>query len=343
MKKTLFIFAFVLLLVAPSVVRAESTTLPTRWTFAKEWISYNVFTLKAESKIQLINGLSNQRTAEIKLAAEQNSADVVKNLTFRLENMIQKQNRIVEKKQLKNQTFNQIKENELSRQAELSNARQIATQAEIKEQIASTQGKIVQQTQTILQEKLGEDKASEFREQVVIRWRDPENKVAQNEEKPTRVYADGTSATGDNGVLIDGGQAKITDENGTMKIEYATGTGPQIVSGANTTTKWKIKQSDGTVIEDYSSANKVVIGQTSENSGNTVINTVEGQTTKTNQPQYIKGNGGTTAGQSIQTLETNTSTETVSGSVNVIENSNDNVGNGGNNNTNNSSAENVVE
>ena len=98
MKKTLFIFAFVLLLVGPSVVRAESTTLPTRWTFAKEWISYNVFTLKAESKIQLINGLSNQRTAEIKLAAEQNSADVVKNLTFRLENMIQKQNRIVEKK-----------------------------------------------------------------------------------------------------------------------------------------------------------------------------------------------------------------------------------------------------
>ena len=177
---------------------------------------------------------------------------------------------------------------------------------------------------------------------MVIRWRDPENKVAQNEEKATRVYADGTSATGNNGVLIDGGQAKITDENGTIKIEYATGTGPQIVSGANTTTKWKIKQSDGTVIEDYSSANKVVIGQTSENSGNTVINTFEGKAINTNQPQYIKGNIGNTAGQSIQEVETNTKAENTS-STNVIENSSDSTGNTGNNNTNNSSAGNVVE
>ena len=336
----LFTFAFAFLLVAPSVTRAENTTLPTRWTFAKEWISYNVFTLKAESKIQLINEFSHQRTAEIKLAAEQSKTDEVKNLTFRLENMIQKQSRLAEKKQLKNEILNQIKENELARQTELSNARQVATQTEIKEQIASTQGKIVGQTKTILQEKLGEDKATEFKEQVVVHWRDPENKVAENEETATRVYADGTSATGDNGVLIDGGQAKIVDDNGTVKIEYATGTGPQIVSDENATTKttkWKIKQSDGTVIENYSSASKVIIGQTGENSGNTVVNTVEGQATGTNQKQYIKGNA---TGQSTQTVETSAPTENSSGDANIINNSSNNTGNNG---VNNNSAGNVVE
>jgi hypothetical protein len=77
---------------------------------------------------------------------------------------------------------------------------------------------------------------------------------------------------------------------------------------------WKIVQSDGTTIDSYQAATKVVIGQGTGVASNVVVNTVNGSTgTAANVVVGESGNGGVTVvggKQVVNTVQTQTQAQT---------------------------------
>ncbi|MCX6806828.1 MAG: hypothetical protein NT135_01760 [Candidatus Berkelbacteria bacterium] len=297
MKKALFIL--LALLIIPSIVFAasSSTKLPTRFDYWWESINYNLFTWKSTSKVTLLDQYANRRVEVIKIAVKDNNLDLTKKFIADYQNFKTKQFDLIKNKNL-NQTMTQIAaENTISQQKELSILRQGANQ-DIKKEIASIQETVANNQQKLLEQKENKQAAEQFAEQIVAVWHDPQN-ITKNEEKATRIYAAGTTPGGRDGVVIDGGEGKIVQKsNGELKIEYASGTGPNSVINTQGKAVWTIQQSDGTVVTSYQAAGQVVVGGTKGTAGNVIVGS-GGQATSGSGQQVVGGTSGT-SGQKVE-------------------------------------------
>lgn len=331
-KRILFVFMALAIIFASSPVLAANgkVDVSTRISYAKEWINLNVFTWKAQSKITLLGRYATNRAEEIKTIANQNNSDALSNLVTRYSTLIAKTSQIIQKnKNNQSALVDSTKTDLLAQQRILSEARQSVRVENDQQTIASAQEKAVNAIKQNINDFQNVDSANQFAEQMVTVWRDPKGEIDTGKEKTTRVYAAGTSESGttDEGVIIDGGQAKIVNENNQLKIEYASGTGPNSITGDNGKKMWKIVQSDGSVIESYTAGGNVVIGKSSGVSSNVVVNTVAGGTSST---ANVVGNDGGSAGtvivggKSVVTSEdadSSTGTNTVNSSTNTVDQS----------------------
>jgi len=322
--KTIFIVvASIFVIFTASPAYAEDSTnnqnLPTSWSYAKEWLNLNLFTWKAESKVKVYDKYATKRAQNIAFAYNSNKVDQVEELSNRFKVSETKMLQILEQNKIANKTslLNIIQSNAIERQKILSEIRTNLQNEEQKKLTASLQEESVnniKNTIAILEDK---ETADKFSQQIVSVWRDPIKTVA--DEKETRVYAVGTNEKGtiDEGVIIDGGEAKITkDSGGNLKIEYAPGTGPSSVTSNDGKKLWKIQMSDGTIIESYTAGGNVVIGKSSGTASNIVVNTVAGGTN--NQANVIVGNtGGTSANTVVVGGKSVVNSGDVSNSVNT--------------------------
>lgn len=328
----MFVFMALVIVFAssPTLAADGQTNFSTKISYAKEWLNLNLFTWKAQSKIKLINRYAVDRAEETKLAVDQNKSDILADVLSRYSGLITKASQIIQKDKNGSSTLIDITKTSLmAQQKTLSEARQSATVENDQKTIASAQEKAVNTLKQNIIDIESSDAATSFNDQVVAVWRDPKGEINVKEEKTTRVYAAGTTENGtiDEGVIIDGGQAKIVNENNQLKIEYAPGTGPNSVTGDNGKKLWKIVQSDGSVIESYTSGSNVVVGKSTGTATNIVVNTVDGGTSSA--ANVVAGSGSGTSGVTV-----------VGGkSVVTVENSGDPTGAG--NTVNNSTSSTV--
>lgn len=309
----MFVFMALVIVFASSPTLAANGQIDfsTRMSYAKEWLNLNLFTWKAQSKIKLINRYAVDRAEDTKSAVDQNKSDILADVLSRYSGLITKASQIIQKDKNGSSTLIDITKTSLiAQQKTLSEARQNASVENDKKTISSAQEKAVNSLKQNIADIENSDAATSFNDQVVAVWRDPKGEINVKEEKNTRVYAAGTTENGtiDEGVIIDGGEAKIVTENSQLKIEYAPGTGPNSVTGDNGKKLWKIVQSDGSVIESYTSGGNVVIGKSSGVSSNIVVNTVSGGTS--GAANVVVGNSGGSAntvvvdgGKSVVTVE----------------------------------------
>lgn len=301
---TLFIFCFGTLVFNTAYAADTVTELPGRSTFVIEWINLNILTWKSKSKVIVLNDYATRRVQEIKIASDTNNDNQINNLVQRYSAFQDKINTIMNQKKIQNKAtlVDTIRTQAIEQQKILSQVRQNTESEEVKKIIASTQEENVSKTKDLISNINGKDEANSFASQIITAWRDPNNSV--KDEKTTRVYAAGTESTNNNannGVIIDGGEAKITQNNtGDLKIEYAPGTGPSSVVGDNGKKIWKIQMSDGTVAESYTTAGRVVIGQSGQTTTNIIVNSVSGGTTGTQRVIQGDGNSTGTGGVKIE-------------------------------------------
>lgn len=191
--------------------------------------------------------------------------------------------------------MNMVATHETERQMTLSKIRQESKSKTTKDLMVKVQEEAVNRTRIAIEKKQQNTDVENFQNNIVAVWRDPDGKIDPSNEKLTRVYAVGTTGEGVRGVLIDGGEAKITQgDSGELKIEYAPGTGPNSVVGTGGEKKWKIQQSNGAVIESYTCGSQVVIGQSTGVSSNVIVNTVTGGTSSSAQ-NIVGSVGGTSS------------------------------------------------
>jgi len=290
MKKIFLVIICAAIVSSASPVLAVNgqTQLPTKFDYAKEWFNLNLLTFKTQSKVILINRYAASRTEEIKTAVSQNNSTALTSLASRYSKLVSEAGGIIQKaKNNQSALIDIAKTNILSQQKTLSEARQNASAENDQKTIASAQEQAVDTIKQNLTASQSVDIATEFTNQVIAVWRDPAGEVM--DETGTRVYASGTDfKSGDvaNGIVIDGGQAKITNENNQLKIEYAPSTGPNSVVSETGKKVWKIVQSDGSTIDSYQSASGVVIGQNTGTAGNVVVGSNSGAT------NVVIGSGG---------------------------------------------------
>jgi len=321
MKKLFLIVISVLILfsVSPALASGGQAKLPTRFTYAKEWLNLNLFSWKYESKLKVLDRYATERVANIQTASQNSADNDIQNLADRYLRISERESNIIQAKSITVGTIEMVMERELERQKALSIIRQETQLEGIKNKIVEVQERAVNNTKTAIEKTKNEEDAKNFQDNVVASWRDPKNTI--NDEKETRVYAAGTSESGniDDGVIIDGGEAKISKDNaGNLKIEYAPGTGPSSVTADNGKKVWKIQMSDGTVVDSYTAGGNVVIGQSLKTASNIVVNTVSDGTSNT--ANVVVGNGSGSAstvivgGKSVVTAgDANNSTGTVVG------------------------------
>lgn len=299
----------------PAQAADNQNNLPTWFTYTKEWVVLNLLNWKANSKLTVLDRYATERVSNIESASQNGADGNISELTERYLRISEKEKNIVQKKIVSAEKINMVMESELERQRILSIIRQETKSENIKNKIVETQEKVVENARLMGDKLDNEEKVKDFQEKIVSSWRDPKGEINADEEKATRVYALGTSENGttDNGVIIDGGEAKIVKENNQLKIEYAPGTGPSSVTTNSGIKLWKIVQSDGTIIESYQAATRVVIGQSVGLSSNVVVNTVNGGTgTATNVVVGKDGNGGVTVvggKQVVKTVQTQMESE----------------------------------
>lgn len=335
MKKIFIALAvgLIILCATPASAAGKQNNLPTRFTYAKEWVRVNILTWKADSKVKVLDNLATTRVENIMIANQNNSNFSV--YGDKLLQIKEKQNNIIQTKNISDDTVNKIAAQELERQKTLSMIRQNAQSDDIRNKIVSIQEQVVNNTKSSIEKVSNKDTAEKFSEKIISTWRDPKNEI--KDEKETRVYAAGTSENGtiDEGIIIDGGEAKIDKDNaGNLKIEYAPGTGPSSTTTESNKKVWKIQMSDGSVVESYTSGN-VVVGQSNGTASNIVVNTVNGGTgTSAN---VVVGSGGVSGvtvvgGKSVvNTVETGNA----AGTENTVNNSTNSVNQSGTNSVTN--------
>lgn len=328
-KKIIFVFVALAMVFAVSPAFAEDVStdqsLPTRWGYAYEWINLNLFTWKAESKVKVYDQYATERAQNIATAYNSDKADQVGQLSTRFKfcetemNQIMEQSKIADKATL----LLLLQKGAIERQKILSEVRASLQDEEQRKNTAALQEESVNNIKNTIASIEDKEAADKFSEQIVSTWRDPKNTI--NDEQETRVYAAGTSENGtiDEGVIIDGGEAKISkDGDGNLKIEYAPGTGPSSITADNGKKLWKIQMSDGSIVESYTAGGNVVVGQSSGTASNIIVNTVAGGTSSTANVVVGSGSGSANTvivgGKSVVTSGDSGSETTVNGSTESV-------------------------
>lgn len=297
MKKVLITFVAIMLvfLAAPALATDNQAKLPTKFTYAKEWISLNLLTWKSESKVKVLDDFATKRVSDIQTASQSADESKISPLTDRYLKIKERETNRIETKNISTDTVNLVVERELERQRILSTIRQETKSEIVKNLISKAQEEAVNRTKSAIEKTQKDEDVKSFQDNVVAAWRDPKSEIDENQEKATRVFAEGTTSEGVSGVIIDGGEAKITKgDSGELKIEYAPGTGPSSVVDTNGKKKWTIQQSDGKVVESYTSGSQVVIGQSTGVSSNVIVNTIAGGTSSSAQ-NVVGGTNGTSS------------------------------------------------
>ncbi|MBU0598638.1 hypothetical protein KKF61_06665 [Patescibacteria group bacterium] len=282
MKKKILILVFIFLFsfVFVSSVNAVSSTekLPGKFTYAWEWADLHLFSWSAESKVEKLNEYATKRAENMATAVEIDKTEAIDDLSQRYSNLTETLNKTISEKEIKNKAtiVETVQKDVLEQQRVLSGVRQNLTNESQKNTVANIQETAVNQLKNNIIVVNDETTAENFTNQVVNVWRDPDGIVT--EEKATRVYAVGTESTdntGNNKVIIDGGQAIINQDNsGDLLIEYAPGTGPNSVTTDSGQKICKIQLDNGTTVDSYTAGSNVVIGGTNGTASNVIVNTI---------------------------------------------------------------------
>lgn len=293
MKKALLVSLSLLIMSSQIVLAAGgSAKLPTRFDYWKESINYYLLTWKSTSKVIVLDQYAGQRVEIVKTVTENGDLELIKKFGDEYQDLKTRQFNLIKNKNLSQAVVQTAANNTTAQEKELSILRQKSNQ-DIKKEVAKIQETVANNQQKLLVQKVNKQVAEDFADQVVTVWRDPQN-LTKGDETATRIYAAGTTASGNDGVVIDGGEGKIIEKsNGELKIEYAPGTGPNSVVNTQGKAVWTIQQSDGTTVTSYQAAGQVVIGNTKGTAGNVIMNvTVDsgGQTTSGSGGQKVEGN-----------------------------------------------------
>jgi len=309
----------------PARAADDQANLPTWFSYSKEWVVLNLFAWKSESKLVVLDRYATERVENIESASKNGADENISELADRYLRISEREKNMVQEKNISEGKINMVMERELERQRILSMIRQETKSENVKNKIVEVQEKVVENAKLVAKKTKNEEDVKKFQDKIIVSWRDPKGEINESEEKATRVYAAGTSENGtiDDNIIIDGGEAKIVNENSQLKIEYAPGTGPSSVTTDSGMKLWKIVQSDGTVIESYQASTRVVVGQSTGVASNIVVNTVNGGNgTSANVIVGSGGNSGVTVvggRQVVNTVESSNSTgagNTVNNSVN---------------------------
>ena len=329
MKKILMTLIIVSMLFSAMPVRAadDEANLPTWFTYSQEWVVLNLFSWKPESKLVVLDRYATERVENIESASQNGADENIPELADRYLRISEREKNMVQEKNMSEEKINMVMERELERQRILSMIRQETKSENIKNKIVEVQEKVIENAKVVAEKTKTETEVKKFQDKVIASWRDPNNEA--KDEKATRVYAAGTDLGSEdttNGVIIDGGEAKIVKENNQLKIEYAPGTGPSSTTTDEGVKIWKIVQSDGSIIESYQAATRVVIGQSTGVASNIVVNTVNGTTgTTANVVVGTSGNssvtvvGGKHVVNTVNSSNTTESANTVNNSINTVD------------------------
>jgi len=313
----LFLILFSLTLASPVLAAQSQPTLIDRLTYVKEWVDLNILSFSKEAKVKTLSRYSLEYAKKVETALNNNQTEKTSQLLDHYQTLKNNQNQIIETTNLKDEVLQTAKDGLVQEQKVLSNVRQNIDDDETQKEIAGVQQSTTNQVKNVINNTQGGQQAQDLVDEVVSVWRDPENQAT--EEKATRVYAAGTTASGNNGVVIDGGEAMIKeDQNNNVKIVYAAGTGPQSTTAESGQRVWKIQLSNGSTVDSYTSGSPVVIGGTEGVSGNVVVNTINGQQTL-GPTTIVLTSQNAPAGQTVQNtqvVQTTTVNQVVTGSQN---------------------------
>lgn len=297
----LFFILFALTLASPVLAATSQPTFIDRLTYAKEWVDLNILSFSKEAKVKTLSRYSLEYAKKVETALNNNQTERTSQLLDHYQTLKNNQNQIIETANLKDEVLQTAKDGLVQEQKVLSNVRQNVADDDTKKEIAGVQQSTTNQVKNVIDNTQGNQQAQDLVDEVVSVWRDPENQVT--EEKATRVYAAGTTASGNNGVVIDGGEAMIKeDQNNNVKIVYAAGTGPQSTTTESGQRVWKIQLSDGSTVDSYTSGSQVVIGGTEGVSGNVIVNTINGQQTS-GPTTIVLTSQNAPAGQTVQNTQ----------------------------------------
>jgi len=308
---------FIFTLASPVLAATSQPTLIDRLTYAKEWVDLNILSFSKEAKVKTLSRYSLEYAKKVETALNNNQTEKTSQLLDHYQTLKNTQNNLLENSNLKDEVVKTAKDGLVQEQKVLSNVRQNVDDDETQKEIAGVQQSTTNQVRNVIKNSQSEEDANNLVNEVVSAWRDPENQVT--EEKATRVYAAGTTASGNDGVVIDGGEAMIKeDQNNNLKIVYAPGTGPQSTTTDSGQRVWKIQLSNGSTVDSYTSGSPVVIGGTEGVSSNVVVNTINGQQTL-GPTTIVLTTQNAPAGQTVQntqTVQTTTVNQVVTGSQN---------------------------
>ncbi|MCX6809995.1 MAG: hypothetical protein NTZ65_04620 [Candidatus Berkelbacteria bacterium] len=296
MKKIILAVGILICFISASSAFAASgpNQLPTKITYAQEWLNLNIFTFETTSKIETLDRYAAERVSNIETVYTAKNFDQIGEYASKYADLKSKEFSLIDNKKVTGNLLETVKTTTIEEQKKLSVVRDGLQDNNLKQSITKVQEDIVNKSKNVITNVENKDSASKFVDGVVTVWEDPQGTKGEatyangtTAGEATHTYAAGTTAGGINGVVVDGGQAKVVEgSNGEVKIIYAPGTGANSVTQDNGKKVWTVQGSNGTTTQSSSSASNVVQGGTT-GTGTTVI---EGSNSNTAS--------GTTGGQS---------------------------------------------
>jgi hypothetical protein len=302
MKKIVILIGMVGLLLCASPVLAadEQSQLPTRLTYAIEWLNMNLFTWKAESKVKTLGQYAGKRVDNAKAVFDEKAYDQIEQYANAYNALKARELQIMEQKKLSNSVVEEVKTRTIEQQKTLSIVRDGLESADLKQSVVSIQERVTNRIKNVIESTENKENADKFINQIVTVWEDPQgtkdttslaNGTTAGEAAHT--YAAGTTAGGVNGVIVDGGQGKIVKgTDGEVKIVYAPGTGPSSVTQDSGKKVWTIQNSDGSTSQGSGASGNVIQGGSSGTAGTVIEGTNSGVVTGTSGGQSTNDTGG---------------------------------------------------
>ena len=262
------------------VYAATGDNLPSKSSYFMENLNLSIFTFRTSSKIKTLDRYATERVNNIQTVYTAKNFDQIGGYVGKYADLKSSELSLIESKKITGELLETAKITTIEQQKTLSIVRDGLNDENIKQNITKVQEDIVNKSRSVITNVENAEIANKFVDGVVTVWEDPQGLKGEANNTTaggaTHTYAAGTSAGGINGVVVDGGQAKVVQgSNGDVKIVYASGTGPNSVTGDNGKKVWTVQGSNGSTTQSSGSASNVVQGGggtgTNNQSGNTVI------------------------------------------------------------------------
>lgn len=301
MKKIILSIGMIgLLFYASSVLAADGQSqLPTKLTYAVEWLDLNLFTWKVESKVTTLDQYAGRRVDNVRAVFDEKAYDQIEQYANAYNDLKARELQIMEQKKLNSSVVEEVKARTIEQQKTLSIVRDGLESADLKQSVVSIQERVTNRIKNVIENTENKESADKFVNQIVTAWEDPQGTKGTTSlangttaGEATHTYAAGTTADGVNGVIVDGGQGKVVEgTDGEIKIVYAPGTGP------NTTTNggkavWIINNSDGSTSQGSGASGNVIQGGSSGTAGMVIEGTNSGTASGTSGGQSTNDTGG---------------------------------------------------
>lgn len=305
------VFAILCLSMALPVQAATANGLPSKTSYFIEKLNLSIFTFRTSSKIKTLDRYANERVNNIQTVYTAKEFAQIENFAGKYTDLKSTELSLIENEKITGGLLEAVKTATVEQQKTLSVVRDGLEDENIKQNITKVQEDIVNKSRGVISNVENKESADKFVDGVVTVWEDPQGLKGgatyaggTTAGEATHAYATGTSAGGVNGVVVDGGQAKVVQgSNGDVKIVYAPGTGPSSVTKDDGKKVWVVQGSDGSTTQSSSSTGNVVQGgggtATENESGNTVVGGGGQGSNNTGGGQNVVGGSSGTGGATV--------------------------------------------